>query len=58
MAKIPYHVDKGYDEGFVKILKKTDLMVFTDKSLKSSSILKTNEEANEQLDRILKTGRY
>lgn len=58
MGKIPYHVDKGYDESFVQILEKKDLMVFSDEAIKPGSIIKTNKEAIIRLDKILKDGRY
>ena len=58
MGKIPYDVDKGYDESFVKILKKNDLLVFADEKLKPSSILKTNEDAIARLDEIIDKGKY
>ena len=58
MAKIPYDVDSGYDESFVEILEKQELMVFSDKTIKPGSILKTNDEAIDRLDEILKHGQY
>jgi len=58
MDKIPYHVDRGYDENFVEILERQDLMVFPDEKTKPGTILKTNDEAIFRLDEILKNGRY
>ena len=58
MDKIPYHADKGYDESFIEILGKKDLMVFPDKNTKPSSILKTNDEAISRLDEIIAKGKY
>jgi dienelactone hydrolase len=58
MGKIPYDVDNGYDESFVTILEKNDLLVFADEKLKPRSILKTNEEAIVRLDEIINTGKY
>jgi len=58
MDKIPYHADRGYDENFVEILERQDLMVFPDEKTKPGTILKTNDEAIFRLDEILKNGRY
>ncbi len=55
MDKIPYHEDNGYDESFVKLLSKRDLMVFYDEKNKPNSILKTNKEAIARLDEVLKS---
>jgi hypothetical protein len=56
MGNIPYDTDKGYDESFVQILEKKDLLVFYDDSVKPTSIIQTNEEAVKRLDNILKNG--
>ena len=58
MDKIPYHADKGYDESFIEILEKKDLMVFPSEKTKPSSILKTNDEAISRLDEIIEKGKY
>ena len=56
MDKIPYLLDHGYDESFVELLEKEDLMVFRNEKIKPSSILKTNNEAILRLDEIIKNG--
>ena len=58
MDKIPYHADEGYDESFIEILEKKDLMVFPSEKTKPSSILKTNDEAISRLDEIIEKGKY
>lgn len=58
MGKIPYHVDTGYDESFIRILEKQDLMVFSDETTKPDSILKTNDDAIKRLDHMLMNGQY
>ncbi len=58
MGRITYHPDNGYDESFVKILEKKDLLVFSDEQIKPGSIVKTNEEAITRLDEIVKSGEY
>ncbi len=58
MDKIPYHADQGYEEGFIEVLVKRKLMVFSVKNTKPSSILKTNDPAISRLDEILEKGKY